>query len=66
MSVTKEYACCGKCRKSFEYVHESMNDKLTECPVCKGKVERILAPVYFRISGYAAVNSYGLKDVNKK
>lgn len=51
---TYEYEC-AKCRKTFEVFQSIKDQRLTQCPTCKGKVKRLLgtgAGIIFKGSGF--------------
>ena len=51
---TYEYRC-SKCRHEFEVVQKMVDDPLTDCPECGGKVKRLIgsgAGIIFKGDGF--------------
>lgn len=42
---------CTKCQKTFERFQKITERPLTECPDCKGKVERLISQTSFTLRG---------------
>jgi putative FmdB family regulatory protein len=54
---------CGRCKKYYEYLHVSSDDKKSECPYCgsqDGK-KQVSTKVSGVVNGASAKNRYGLK-----
>ncbi len=45
-----EYECL-ECRKVFEIFQKISEDPLTECPACKGEMQKIISPCAFHLKG---------------
>ena len=45
-----EYECL-ECRKVFEIFQKISEDPLTECPACKGLMQKIISPCAFHLKG---------------
>jgi putative FmdB family regulatory protein len=54
---------CGRCKKYFEYLHVSSEDKKAECPYCGSAdaKKQIADKVSGVVNGASARNNYGLK-----
>lgn len=51
---------CKQCKHEFEAVQSMLDDPLTDCPVCSGKVQRIIGKhvgIAFRGSGFYVTDS---------
>ena len=61
---TYEYACT-KCGHQFEALQSFSDDALTECPECKGEVQKVYSNVgvVFKGSGFYKTDSRTTKPV---
>lgn len=51
---------CKKCNKGFEILQKITEQSNTECPECKGKVEKVISQSSFHLKGAG-----WFKEVNK-
>jgi putative FmdB family regulatory protein len=42
---------CSECAKVFEIFQKISEDPLTECPACKGAMQKIISPCAFHLKG---------------
>ena len=58
---------CQNCGRHLEIIQKFSDDPLTECPKCRGAVEKVVsAPaIHFKGSGWY-ITDYARKDADKK